>query len=230
LAVESAARRVVDIYQRHATPWSRDRGDRPDEKAWLDRFLALLPDEPTVLDIGCGSGVPMARYPIEHGCRVTGVDASSAMIAMCTDRFPEQEWHIADMRTPDLNRTFEGIIAWDSFFHLPQADQRRMFGIFARHGAVGAALMFTSGPAAGEHLGSYRGEPLYHASRDGDEYRELLRDNGFHVVAHVVEDPACADAPSGSRDSDNCAAMSRRRYASASTHVAVGRRPESNRR
>jgi SAM-dependent methyltransferase len=189
--VESTAGRVVDIYQRHAIAWSRDRGDRIDEKAWLDRFLTLLPDEPAVLDIGCGSGVPVARYLIEHGCRVTGVDASSAMIAMCTDRFPEQEWHVADMRTPDLNRMFDGIMAWDSFFHLPQEDQRRMFGIFARHAAAGAALMFTSGPSAGEQLGSYRGEPLYHASLDAEEYRELLRDNGFDVVAHVVEDPAC---------------------------------------
>jgi hypothetical protein len=41
--VESAAGRVVDIYQRHAIAWSRDRGDRLDEKAWLDGFLALRP-------------------------------------------------------------------------------------------------------------------------------------------------------------------------------------------
>jgi SAM-dependent methyltransferase len=189
--VESAAGRVVDIYQRHAIAWSRDRGDRLDEKAWLDGFLALLPDEPAVLDIGCGSGVPMARYLIEQHCRVTGVDASNAMIAMCVDRFPEQEWHVADMRTLDLDRTFDGIMAWDSFFHLPRADQRLMFGIFARHAAAGAALMFTSGPSEGEQLGSYRGEPLFHASLDGDEYRELLRNNGFHVVTHVVADPAC---------------------------------------
>jgi SAM-dependent methyltransferase len=189
--MESAADRVVDIYERHAIAWSRDRGDRLDEKAWLDLFLALLPKAPTVLDIGCGSGVPMARYLIGHGCRVTGVDASSSMIALCADRFPEQEWHVADMRTLDLDRTFEGIVAWDSFFHLPQADQRRMFGIFARHAAGRAALMFTSGPSAGEQLGSYRGEPLYHASLGADEYRELLRDNGFHVMAHVVEDPTC---------------------------------------
>jgi SAM-dependent methyltransferase len=189
--MESAAGRVVDIYQRHAFAWSRDRGDRLHEKAWLDRFLALLPDEPTVLDVGCGSGVPMARYLIEHRCRVTGVDASSAMIAMCADRFPGQEWHVADMRTLDLNRTFDGIVAWDSFFHLPQAEQRRMFPIFGRHAAAGAGLMFTSGPSAGEEIGSYRGEPLYHASLGGDEYRRLLRDSGFDVVAHVAEDPSC---------------------------------------
>jgi SAM-dependent methyltransferase len=189
--VESAAGRVVGIYQRHAVAWSRDRGDRLHEKAWLDRFLALLPDDPTVLDIGCGPAVPIARYLIENHCNVTGVDASSAMIALCTDRFPEHGWRLADMRTLALNRRFDGILAWDSFFHLTQDDQRRMFPIFKRHAAAGAALMFTSGPSAGERIGSYRGEPLYHASLDSGEYRRLLRDNGFGVVTHVVEDPTC---------------------------------------
>lgn len=189
--MDPAADRVVDLYQRHAVAWSRDRGDHLLERAWLDRFLGIAPSDPAVLDMGCGSGVPMARHLIEHGCRVTGVDASSAMVAMCADRFPNHEWRVADMRTLRLGRAFDAIMAWDSFFHLPQADQRRMFPIFARHAATGAALMFTSGPSAGERVGSYRGEPLYHASLDADEYRRLLRANGFEVVAHVVEDPAC---------------------------------------
>ena len=95
------------------------------------------------------------------------------------------------MRTLQLDRTFNGIIAWDSFFHLSQSDQRRMFAIFQRHAASGAALMFTSGPSAGEVVGSYRGDPLYHASLDSAEYRALLHDGGFDVVTHVVEDPSC---------------------------------------
>lgn len=189
--MDPAAGRVVEIYQRHAVTWSRERGDRLPERAWLDRFLGLLPAQPSVLDIGCGPGVPIAEYLVANGCRVAGVDASSAMISMCADRFPEQHWQVADMRQLDLNRTFDGIVAWDSFFHLPQADQRSMFPVFTRHAAAGAALLFTSGPAAGEQIGSYQGEPLYHASLDGDEYRKLLRDNGFGVVAHAIEDPDC---------------------------------------
>jgi hypothetical protein len=66
-----------------------------------------------------------------------------------------------------------------------------MFPIFGRHAAPGAALMLTSGPSAGEQIGSYRGEALYHASLDGDEYRRLLHASGFDVVTHVVEDPTC---------------------------------------
>ncbi|BBZ40217.1 class I SAM-dependent DNA methyltransferase [Mycobacterium conspicuum] len=191
MSTSGSAGSVIDLYQRHAAAWSRDRGEDLFERAWLDRFLELLPRDPTVLDLGCGCGVPIARYLIERRCRVTGVDGASAMIAMCEQRFPANEWLVADMRTLRLDRGFDGIIAWDSFFHLSQSDQRQMFAIFKRHAAAGAALMFTSGPSAGEAVGSYRGEPLYHASLDGAEYRALLHDAGFNVVTHVVEDPSC---------------------------------------
>jgi hypothetical protein len=62
-----------------------------------------------------------------------------------------------------------------------------MFKVFARHAAPSAVLMFNSGPANGEKVGEYRGEPLYHASLSPDEYRTLLKNNGFEVIAHVVE-------------------------------------------
>jgi hypothetical protein len=110
---------------------------------------------------------------------------------MCKDRFPDQVWTVIDMRTLSLDRRFDGILAWDSFFHLCPEDQRRMFPIFRRHAGTKAALMFTSGPSHGEAIGTYKGEPLYHGSLDGAEYRSLLDQNGFDVVTHVVEDAKC---------------------------------------
>lgn len=187
----SDADRVIDIYQRHALAWSADREGGWVETAWLDRFLALLPPEPAVLEIGCGTGVPIARYLIENKCRVTGVDASRAMIDLSAGRFPTHHWIVADMRTLALDRMFDGVLAWNSLFHLTPADQRRVFPILERHAAPGAVLMFTSGPSAGEQIGTYRGESLYHASLDSGEYRTLLGDDGFDVVAHVEEDPGC---------------------------------------
>ena len=185
------ADRIIDLYQRHARSWDRERGRSLFEKPWLDRFGALLPSEGSILDIGCGSAEPLAAYLISNGHAVTGVDSSSAMIEICTARFPAHEWVIADMRELSLDRPFDGILAWDSFFHLRPEDQRRMFPIFRNHAAPGAALMFTTGPSHGTAIGNYRGEPLYHASLDETEYRDLLDENGFRVVSHVVEDPTC---------------------------------------
>jgi SAM-dependent methyltransferase len=191
MASEEAAR-IIDLYQRKAQDWIESRARSSlFEKPWLDRFRALLPSAGPILDLGCGSAEPMAAYLIELGDLVVGVDSSPAMIDACRKRFPEQEWIVADMRHLALQRRFSGILAWDSFFHLCHDDQRRMFPLFRAHALPNAALMFTSGPADGEAIGRFGGEPLYHASLDPAEYRSLLDRNGFRVVSHVVEDPDC---------------------------------------
>lgn len=182
---------VVDLYERHSDSYDLDRGRTLVERAWLDRFLSHVPPGGTVLDLGCGMGEPIARYLIEQGFAVVGVDSSPSMIARCRRRFPEAEWIVADMRELELVRRFAGLLAWDSFFHLEMDDQRRMFPRFASHLGPGAPLMFTSGPGAGEAIGTYRGDPLYHASLGPDENEALLAEHGFSVRAYLPEDPEC---------------------------------------
>lgn len=182
---------VIDLYERHARQWDRDRGKVLIEKTWLDQFISRLPDGGTVLDVGCGSGDPMSAYLIGRGVHLTGLDSAPSMIAMCAERFPDHEWIVGDMRTLQLHRTFDGILAWDSFFHLTADDQRGMFPLFKAHSHPGSALLFTSGPQAGEAIGEYRREPLYHASLDPAEYEARLASNRFTVVTHVVDDADC---------------------------------------
>lgn len=136
-------------------------------------------------------GEPIARYVIERGRDVLGVDASPTLIGMCRARFPGSEWLVADMRELDLGRRFAGQLAWDSLFHLSGDAQRAMFHRFAAHALPGSPLLFTSGPCEGESIGSYCGEPLYHASLDAEEYEQLLTLNGFTLVDHVADDPEC---------------------------------------
>jgi SAM-dependent methyltransferase len=184
---------IIDLYERHAGAYDQDRGRSRLERSWLDRLLAEVASGGTILDLGCGTGAPIAQHLVTQGYRVFGVDSSPSMIAMCRARLPTHEWVVADMRTLDLGRRFAGILAWDSFFHLKVGDQRPMFERFARHAASGAPLMFTSGPREGEAIGSYQGEPLYHASLDPREYRSLLAANGFTVRAYVPDDPDCGE-------------------------------------
>jgi SAM-dependent methyltransferase len=140
----SAADSVVDLYRRHGRAWAALRGERLIEAAWLERFAALLPPDAAVLDLGCGPGVPIARWLASRGFRVTGIDAAPSMIELARTSLPAQTWHVADMRDLDLGQRFAGILAWDSFFHLDAAAQRAMFAVFAAHALVGAGLMFTS--------------------------------------------------------------------------------------
>lgn len=190
----SEADHIVGLYERHAHAFDRQRSKHLLEKSWVDRFAGQLAEGSCVLDAGCGSGEPMAASLLERGMKVTGIDSSLTLIDLCRERLPQGDWQVADMRELSLGRTFDGILAWHSFFHLTPEAQRAMFPVFAAHAGEHAALMFTSGPSEGVAMGTFEGEPLYHASLSSEEYRRLLAENGFEVIAHVAEDPQCGGA------------------------------------
>ena len=181
----------IEAYQRHGAAWARLRNKQVVERAWLDRFCAMLPNGGAVLDIGCGSGVPIGRELVARGFELIGVDAAPTMLSLFRRNLPHAPAHQMDMRELALGRSFSGLLAWDSFFHLSPADQRPMFARFRDHAAPGAPLMFTSGDSEGSAVGELEGDPLYHGSLDPDEYRSLLDAAGFDIVAHVVSDPDC---------------------------------------
>jgi len=184
------AEQIPQIYERHALAWDTDRSRGTwNDRSWHDRFIACLTKGARVLDLGCGSGMPVAFHLLQQGLHVTGVDTSPTLIALCRQRMPEHEWIVAEMQTLALPQRFAGLLSWDSFFHLTPDHQRAMFAVFAAHAAPGAFLLFNTGSGQGESLGNYQGEPLYHASLDPETYQQLLDQSGFALVTHTVEDP-----------------------------------------
>jgi ubiquinone/menaquinone biosynthesis C-methylase UbiE len=186
---------VIDfskLYARHAEQYDAARTGAIMERPYLEAVRELRPPPGSVLDLGCGSGEPIARYFADHGYQVTGVDLVEEMLDLCRSRFPHMTWLRSDMRELNLEARFDVVVAWDSFFHLRPDDQRAMLGTFRRHAVPGGVLMFTSGLTEGEGIGGdLFGDQLYHASLDTSEYRELLTAHGYRVIRHCAEDPDC---------------------------------------
>jgi SAM-dependent methyltransferase len=198
LSSEAAATEIIELYSRHADAWAEARGRtlRDDEAVHLTRFRAALPATGEVLDLGCGSGRPIAAWLITQGFRVTGVDASPGLIDLCRQAFPDHVWRVADMRGLDLEKRFDGVLAWYSSFHLTAEDQAAMAAVYARHLKPGGVLMFVGGPRRGVSMGEWMGRPLHHASLDPAEYRAGLEAAGFIEIEEAALDP---DADEGAR-------------------------------
>jgi SAM-dependent methyltransferase len=180
---------ILPAYETEAARWARERNRTLWEEPALLATVAGRPPGLSVLDLGCGSGEPIAAWYVARADRVTAVDGAAAMIAQLRARVPQTEAIHADMRGLNLGRRFDVILGFNSFFHLCPADQRAMFPVFAAHSAPAARLLFTSGPSAGEAVGRVGGSPVYHASLSPHEYRDLLSANGFSVVWFRPEDP-----------------------------------------
>lgn len=162
------------------------------ELPYLQRVASTRPAPATMLDVGCGSGEPIARYFVESGYDVTGIDFVPEMLELCKGRFPRMTLHDMDMRRLELDAHYDIVVAWDSFFHLRPDDQRATLPRLCRHITEGGLLMFTSGTTEGEAIGGdLFGDRLYHASLSTAEYDRLLDQHGCDVVLHRVEDADC---------------------------------------
>ncbi|MEQ8292962.1 MAG: class I SAM-dependent methyltransferase [Roseovarius sp.] len=185
------AGRVLEVYERNAARYDRERSRGLFERGWLDRFAGMIPEGGRVLDVGCGTGAPLAEYLTGLGFAVTGVDGAAGMIEIAWARRPEGDWRVADMRRLALEERFDGVLAWDSFFHLTRDEQRQVVPRLLRHLRPGGPLMLTVGPGDGEVIGQVGDEPIYHASLDQKEYARLIEAGGAEVVDFVAEDPTC---------------------------------------
>lgn len=177
------------IYERQATEYDKRRSKALFEARWLARFTASLKPGDHVLDLGCGAGDPIARWFMAEGFDVTGVDFSEAMLSIARERWPEGDWRYADMRDFELDQKFDGIIAWNSFFHLTADEQKTCIARMSHHLRPGGMLMLTVGPSEGEASGTVGAEIVYHASLSPAGYASCLEANGLLLTGFLAEDP-----------------------------------------
>ena len=189
--MENEKKNVFKAYNIIADWFAEARPKRLMEKAYLDSLLDIIGKGAGVLDLGCGTGIPIMDYLLNSGVHVVGVDASYRMLELAKNNFPSVHFLQADMRELSLDQKFDAIIAWNSFFHLPPEDQPPMFEIFRTHLKSNGVLLFTSGKEYGEAWGLNGGVNLCHGSLDTHQYQALLEANNFRMLQYKEDDPEC---------------------------------------
>lgn len=148
-------------------------------------LVASLPASASVLDVGCGTGLPLTRVLLEHGCQVMGVDSSRELLARFQANFPLVPVICAPIQSCELQaRAFDAAIAWGVLFHLRHEEQEQAIACIARALKPGAAFLFTSGDAHGSMDGAtMNGVPFRYHSYSVEGYRGLLRAHGLTLEA-----------------------------------------------
>jgi SAM-dependent methyltransferase len=147
----------------------------------------MLPRGSTVLDLGCGTGVPISQALIERGFNVYGVDASPTMVEAFRARFPTVPIVCSAVEESDFfGRTFDGVVAWGLFFLLDVEVQRGLIEKIADVLRSGGKLLFTAPSQSCSWRDILTGQISISLGREA--YRNALEAEGMSLVGTHRDD------------------------------------------
>ena len=109
------------------------------------RWARTLPHGASVIDLGCGPGLPITEVLVAEELSVFGVDAAPSFVQAFRRNLPNIPVVCETVQDSTFfNRTFDGVLAWGLIFLLSAEDQRRLIQRIADILTPGGRLLFTS--------------------------------------------------------------------------------------
>ena len=181
----------------------------PSETKYLALLLDDLDDGSSVLDLGCGTGHPIATSIVSRGHRVTGVDGSSSLLAAARRRLPDQRWMHDLIEHVDFDESFDAVVCWDALFHVPRGRWPAILSKVHRWLRPGGRFMLSSGGIVTDEEGfidTMFGHEFYYDSPPPDTLLATLDDIGFDAIVAEM-----CDQPDGARNRGKWATVASRR-------------------
>ncbi len=177
------------------------------ERAYLDTFLEEFSVPSQILDLGCGTGRPIAEAIIGHGHQLTGVDQAARLLDLARSRMPGASWIESTIEDFDSGQAFDGVVCWDALFHIERSRHDAVFANIARMLRTGGRLMLTVGGS--DHHPAFTdtmfGETFFYDSHSPEKVLAMLRDRGFEMlIAEFMNEPT------GGRDKGRYAIVARK--------------------
>ena len=140
-----------------------------------------------VLDVGCGTGIPITKILLEEGLNAYALDASPKIIEAFRQNFPSTPVACESAeKSPFFNRSFDGIIAVGLIFLLPEQTQRSLVAKMAAALKPGGRLLFTT-PLNKIEWKDAMTEQLS-ISLGAEEYKELISSSGLSIIEELEDE------------------------------------------
>lgn len=176
-----------ESYNKISKQWDAYRKKTPVNPC-IEKFVRYLNPASAVLDIGCGTGYPIAAYLTQRGFAVTGIDFCENMIAKAKAlQLPDAEFLLQDFLEFESKKKYDGVVAFDSLWHIPKESQAKIYQKISSLMNVGGYLLFTHGKSDGNVRGKMFGETFYYSALDGKEVGRILAENGFETLWWVED-------------------------------------------
>lgn len=186
---EEIVRRGYDSISHSYRPDDAARTDQPEGAAayrtWARELASLLNPGATILDLGCGAGIPATKALADAGFDVRGVDFSEVQITRARSLVPNAVFECADMVSWDVeDGSFDAVVSFYALIHLSIEDQYRLISRVARWLTPHGYFLAIVGHEASSGTGEFFGAPMYWEQADEATYLERMNEIGFTPEWH----------------------------------------------
>ena len=151
------------------------------------RWAGTLVRGSHILDLGCGTGVPVSKILIEAGMNVYGVDASPTMVKEFQKNFPNTPVLCEAVEDCSyFDRKFDVIISWGLMFLLPVEAQILLIKKMSAALNAEGILLFTSPPKPivwNDAMTEQESRSL-----GADKYKELITSAGLTMIEEFEDE------------------------------------------
>ena len=179
---------VKEGYNKVAKTYSAQRDLFKNDK-YLVELTKLLKPNSTVLDIGCGAGIPVDKYLIGKGFTVIGIDISDEQIKLAKQNIPNATFEVKDMS--DLKEgdyQVDGVVAFYAIFHTPREKHQELFKKINSFLPLGGLILVTMG--SGEWEGTeddFHGSKMWWSHYGAEKNKEIIKNAGFDILFAEVD-------------------------------------------
>ena len=170
-----------ESYNKIAEQWIESRNQSKVSRL-IYKFIELVKQNGIVLDVGCGSGIPIAKFLQEKGFTITGIDISEKMIKLAKQQGRNIAFSVHDINDYTSEILFDGIVAWDSLFHLRPELQTKAYDKIYSLLSPGGYFLFTNYNMDGEIVGEMYGESFYYGGIEASPLKKILKEIGFQII------------------------------------------------
>jgi cyclopropane fatty-acyl-phospholipid synthase-like methyltransferase len=174
-------------YNQAAEDYSSKRNQFENTK-YLEKLNSLLAPSSKILDIGCGPGLPVDKYFVEHGHSVKGIDISEKMIELAKKNVAEAEYEIEDMSTLKKREyKVDAVISFYAIFHISREKHTHLLQRINTFLPKGGLLLITMGSTDWEGHEPFHGVEMHWSHYDAKKNSQLVQKAGFELLIDVID-------------------------------------------